>query len=238
MSRTAAAAWSGVTYTCDIDEVDPTVLANATSIAQAWLFTLSGGRVGQFTTVDDEYRPNDQVACGLPYRDERRGWLHGRFDDEGGARCCEITLHRQPVASIDEVRLYGVAMASSEYRLEGSTLRRVNACWPADEVCDPPPVSVDYTWGVTPDATALAAAGELACEMIRALTGDRDCRLPQAATQIVRQGVSVTKSQLDVLIKNGLTGLPIVDAFIRQVNPNRLTQRSRVINIDGPRRAV
>lgn len=232
MSRTVAAAPTGVKYPCDVSSESAGDLAEVTSMAAEWLFALSGGRAGEFTTIEDEYRPMRGGDCGLPYKDQRGVWQNGgRFED--GRTCCEIVLYRQPVAAVDAVRVDGVTLAASSYVLEGNTLRRLGACFPDGEACDVAPVQVDYRWGVPLNFLGRRAVGELACEMLAAVTDGRECNLPSGAQQVVRQGVTVTRPDLETLLDNGLTGLPITDAFVRSVNPARLSQRSKVVHLDS-----
>lgn len=227
MSRTVAAPLTDLVYSCDVDAVDPAELAEVTAMAAEWLFVLSGGRVGSFSTVEDEYRPLTAAYCGL---------ATGSASDSRA--CCEIVLYRQPVAAIDEVRVDGVALDPSAYTLEVNTLRRIGACFPGGADCDEAPIQVDYRWGVPLGFLGRRAIAELACEMLAAVQPlGRDCLLPSGAQQIVRQGITITRPDLETLLDNGLVGLPVTDAFIRAFNPNRLTQRSKVIQLDGTVRA-
>lgn len=223
MSRTVAAPVTDLVYSCDVDAVDPAELAEVTAMAAEWLFVLSGGRAGSFSTVEEEYRPVVGDDCGSLV---------------GGRSCCEIVLYRQPVAAIDEVRVDGVALDASEYALEINTLRRLGACFPGGADCDVAPIQVDYRWGVPLGFLGRRAVAELACEMLAAVQPlGRDCLLPSGAQQIVRQGITITRPDLETLLNNGLVGLPVTDAYIRAFNPNRLTQRSKVIQLDGAVRA-
>lgn len=239
MSRTAATKWTldDTALPCSDDTIDPTLLDRAKSTAQDWLYGLSGGRVGVFSTVDDQYRVAPVSADRpTPYKDEAGLWRNGLLDDDA---MCRIELFRQPVRGIVAVRVNGETLDPSEYVLEGNTLVRLGAQWPVDcDCCTGAPISVDYRWGVEPDALAIAAFGELTCEVVAALTPGSDCRLPGNATKIVRQGVEVTRPSLETLTEHGLTGLPLVDQFVRVHNPNHLRARSRVIALDGARRAV
>jgi hypothetical protein len=99
------------------------------------------------------------------------------------------------------------------------------------------------TWSVTakygeglPDGANLAV-GELACEILKAMNGE-DCRLPRTVTNIVRQGVSVSIPSVSDMFANGVTGLYLVDIFIKTWNPKALRARARSYSVDslGPRR--
>jgi hypothetical protein len=204
-------------------------------MAQAWLFALSGARVGTFTTIEQQYEAACSSECGVPYKGADGEWRNGGV---GMHDCCRIELMSQPVVAVDEVRLWGVALSSDSFVHVGNSVRRLGACWPCEAGCEVPPIEVDYTWGVRPDALTLAAAGELACEMVGALVPGRECGLPSGAVQVVRQGVTVTRPDLSTILDAGLTGMPLTDTFIRAHNPNRLSNRSRVVAIDGARIAT
>ena len=237
MSRTVAAPITDLVYPCDVDAVSPDELAEVTAMAAEWLFVLSGGRAGSFITIEDEYRPASGGACGMPYKDSAGAWHNGgAFAD--GRSCCEIVLYRQPVAVVDAVRVEGVTLDPADYVLEINTLRRLGSCFPTGAGCDVAPVQVDYRWGVPLSPLGRRAVAELACEMLAAIMPlGRDCLLPSGAQQIVRQGITITRPDLSTLLDNGLVGLPVTDAYIRAFNPNRLTQRSKVVQIDGAERA-
>jgi hypothetical protein len=199
------------------------------------MFALSGARIGMFTTTGDMYQADCGSRCwdtygGFgPYKDGSGQWRNGRLNDDA---CCRIEIFRQPVNEITQILLSGVVLAPANYVLTSNTVRRIDACWPCIDSCEAPVIQLDYTWGVTPEPLALAAAGELTCEFINVLVGG-DCKLPSGASQIVRQGVTVSRPNIESILSNGMTGLPIVDAFIRTYNPANLRQRSRVVNIDG-----
>lgn len=92
---------------------------------------------------------------------------------------------------------------------------------------------VTYNKGQPVPNVILRAAGEVACEYAKACTG-APCRLPQRVTSISRQGVSVSLTDVDVLLRNGLTGIPTVDQVIRQFNPYGLTSKMRIDSPDWP----
>jgi hypothetical protein len=236
MSRTVSAPLTNVPFSCDVSSVAEGDKAEAVRMAREWLFALSGGRVGAFTTIEDAYYPVRGETCGLPYKDQRGVWQNGNRSD--GQSCCEITLSRQPVRSVQAVRVNGVTLAPSEYIVTGNTLRRLDVCFPTEDDCEAPPVEVDYTWGVSYGSLGLRAVGALACEMLAAVDDDRECNLPSGAQSVVRQGVTVTRPDLQAILDNGLTGIGLVDAFIRTHNPNRLHKRSRVVALDGAIKAV
>jgi hypothetical protein len=234
MSRTVSIPWTGVNPPCEIDAAD---LDEIVQFAGSVLFGLSGGRVGLFTTVQDQYWTAPvRSTCfyQTPWGDL------SQFDTLQNVRsndCCAIELQNQPVQSITEVRVDGDVLDPTGYVLLGNSLHRVGACWPRRSG-DKPRIQVDYQWGVRPGIVAKMAAAELACEVSAAMSPGQTCSLPSAWTDIVRQGVTVKRPNITELVKAGFTGLPLTDQFIRTYNPNGLRQRARVVSVDSVRRAI
>lgn len=209
------------------------VVAAAASFAQDTLWSLTGRRLG-VCTATERYRAPGSGQCLRPYRDITDGqWRNGT---ESGGDCCAIRLEQTPVRSITSVKLFGVVVNPAQYYLSRNRVVRNGACWPSIDDCTEPVIEVVYRHGEPVDKAELAM-GELAFEYLLGLSGDLTCRLPSTATSISRQGVTVQLSDPTTLFKDGRTGLPLSDAFIRAANPNRLPQRSRVYSPDFARRA-
>lgn len=232
MSRTVSKPWA-IDWSCDTDAYTPEQLDAARSAAQSWLWVLSGRRFGEFVTVEDAYRPPCSSACGMPYKNSDGLWRNG---SAAGNDCCRIELAWQPVQSITEVREWGVVIDPADYDLERNGVRRIGACFPCCDDCEPGCVEVDYEWGTPPDAWALRAADELACELLRGFSGEA-CKLPGRAISVARQGVQIEMDDATTFAENGLTGLPVADSWIRAVNPKSLPFRSRVFSPDAASRA-
>lgn len=134
-----------------------------------------------------------------------------------------------PVGRIDIVIVEGEVVDSSAYRVDnGNKLVRTDGgVWP---MCSSDGFTVTYVNGYDVDAIGARAAGILAAEYLKSLTGGRGCRLPANITGLTRQGVSL---QITTgLFPGGFTGIPEVDAYIRQWNPNGLTQAPTVSSVD------
>jgi hypothetical protein len=228
MSRTIRIPVVLEAWPCDVAAYTEDQKAEAVAIATDWLYALGGRRHGHFNTVEDRYRAPCADACGMPYKDAQGRWRNG---GRGGHSCCKLPLRLQPVRAITQVRVYGEVVPSDEYTVEEGHLLRIGACWPCDDECDPAPIEVDYEWGAPFSTMGLAAIGEMACEVIRGMAGE-SCKLPSRAIQVSRQGVTIDMDDAQTFAENGLTGLPIADAWIRQVNPARLPQRGRVLSPD------
>lgn len=242
-----------ITWTCDISAASPAVTALAVTGATEILYALSGRRFGVCEVTSRPCR----YDCYEPFPDNWAPWEGGypRPALVGGlwfnlacgscARTCSCTalsevLLPSPVYAITEVKVDGVVLATSAYRLDDNRrLVRVDGSpWPWCNdlsLADTEP----GTWSITaqygepiPDLARLAM-GEMACELVRAATG-ADCRLPAGIQQLARQGVTIDFPEVGELFTQGRTGLYLVDAFIATYNPAHLARRSRVYSVDRP----
>jgi hypothetical protein len=237
-----------ITWTCDASALSPEVTGYAVSAATRILWALSGRRFGLCTA---RLRPcaddcGDWAAYPLwewPTGYAAPPWDFYRLPYCGGCRggcsCANLSSIRLPVLTqrVVEVRLDGTPMATGAYRLTGQDLIRTDgAAWPR---CNN--LALDDTepgtWSVTaeigepvPDSGRLAV-GELACEISKAAKGV-DCRLPPGVTQLVRQGVTIQYPDMGQLLKEGRTGLYLVDLFLASENPHGLTRRPRIGDVD------
>lgn len=248
-----------VYWICDTSTYSPALTGYAVSAATRILWSLSGRRFGLCTVT---LRPcaEDCRTGGAPFLGSwawQPSWtpvpwgFYGTPYCSGGCSgtcsCTHLSEVRlpSPVDSITSVRVDGSVLDPSAYRLDDNRLlvRTDGARWPRCNdlrLADTEP----GTWSVTarfgedvPDAGRLAM-GELVCEIAKAGTGV-DCRLPAGVTQLVRQGVTIQYPDVGQLLKEGRTGLYLVDLFLASENPKGLRQRARVYDVDGmlPRRA-
>jgi len=141
-----------------------------------------------------------------------------------------------PVGEVVEVTIDGVIVDPSTYRVDDGVrlVRMLGQSWP---VCqdmsqrsgDVRTFEVTYHRGIAPNDMSAWAAGMLAVEFAKACTGGK-CSLPRGVQSIARQGVSIT-IQTD-MFEGGSTGIPVVDAWVRTINPNRLKQTPGVYSPD------
>jgi hypothetical protein len=54
-------------------------------------------------------------------------------------------------------------------------------------------------------------------------------------TQLARQGLTISYPDVGELLRNGRTGLYLVDMFLATENPYGLAQRGRTYSVDGPK---
>jgi hypothetical protein len=154
---------------------------------------------------------------------------------------CQVWLP-PPVYSIPAT---GITIGDTIYNIEDIgrvddsqwLVRTDGDCWPQcqdynDDTSDSF-FQVTYFRGQPVPNILLRAAGEVACEYARACSG-ADCRLPSRVTSISRQGVSVSMTDVEVLLRDGLTGITTVDQVILKFNPYRLVSKMNIASPDWP----
>ena len=95
--------------------------------------------------------------------------------------------------------------------------------------------AVQYWRGTPVPPGGRRAVSMLACELWKACTGDKTCRLPQHVQSVTREGVQYTMVDPTDHTAGGKTGLPDVDMWINQVNPKGMKQQVGVWSPDLPR---
>ena len=142
---------------------------------------------------------------------------------------------------IVRVRIDGVDLPGTAYRLERERylVRTDGKVWPSgqDMTADtdsPGSFLIEYKHGLAVPTAGKIAAKSLGCNFVRALSSGT-CSLPENTTQVVRQGVTITK-EITASLSNGHFGIPTVDAFIEAYNPTRQRRRAVVVNPQNIRR--
>jgi len=254
---------------CNDYVFDQLVLTDMLQVASDLLYQMSGE---QFSGVcSDTVRPcgrrlrDDRPAYhGVPYNwsnswqwwEQSWGWCRcNRPTQRNGAGCgcngpSEITLGAEPITHIDQVKIDGVVLDPSSYRIDderwlvrlpdvGSTQPQT---WPCCQRMDLPATEegtfeVSFQYGRAPTAAGVHAAAVLGCEL--ALLCDPEtagqCRLPQRVTSLTRQGISEVMLDPFDFLDNGRTGLIEIDLFLHAENPNRLQRSASVMSPDLPR---
>lgn len=248
----APCLWNIDTSCCDIwDDQSSDLKTRATRFATDVIWALTGRQFGACAIT---VRP-----CGNGCSN---GYRYGVYWDDGtfypyifnglwyNASCnclgiCSCTARCRawlpgPVAAVSEVKVDGVVIPSTSYRVDDDAwlVRQDGDCWPecqdfnvaAGEVGS---FTVTYFRGTPVPASVLGAAGALACEFVRACIGS-PCRLPSRITSIARQGVTFSAIDIADMIKLGYTGLAEVDMIIRAYNPFGLPAPLRVYSPDLP----
>lgn len=159
---------------------------------------------------------------------------------------CEIVL-RGPVASITEIEVDGVLVASSAYRVDKAEgafrlVRTDGMCWPTCQDFDAAAgetgsFTVEYTIGRLVPQSVLNAVSLLACEIAKGLNGGA-CGLPSRVQSLTRQGVTVEMANIDAAVamfQSGITtGNDLVDRVIRIFNPTGRTRNWVIMSPDMP----
>lgn len=248
-----------VYWICDVSTYSPAATGLAVATATRILWSLSGRRFGTCETTLRPCRADcmDAAWSNYPMWDWPTGytmppwdWYTVPYACGACANTCscaslsEVVLP-SPVNSIVSVKLDGSPMVTGAYRVDNNRLlvRTDGQRWPAcnnlnlDDT-EPGTWSVTALYGEDVPQSAQMAMGELACEILKASTGE-DCRLPPGVTQIVRQGITISYPDVGQLLKEGRTGLYLVDLFLASENPNGLQARPRIYSVDRvlPRRA-
>lgn len=254
LDTTCCAEWS--TFT-------PEVQAAATAWATQILDALTGHRFAQCAV---NFRPCGP-RCGLsfgyltwpvgaPANGGGMPWMIPWIDDGIWRNCgcagpctCHATSEvpfPTPVASVVEVRVDGLVLDPSAYRLDyfrGTPVlvRTDGALWPECQDMDAGPeeagaFTIVYQPGEALPTAGRIAAGKMACEFAKACAG-QDCALPQQLQSLTRNGVQLEVVDPAQLLESGLTGIADVDLWIRAVNPFRRIRPSTVYSADvrGPR---
>jgi hypothetical protein len=253
------ASWTPI-WSCDVSAKSPTATGYAAAAATEIVWALTGRQYGTCTVTlrpcgkdcfgDSWWSMYGQpwapgyLGTGYSYAGLGTGfWFPlGCGSCAGGCSCAEISevVLPAPVSSIVSVKMDGTPMATGSYRVDNNRLlvRTDGQRWPR---CNNLALNDTQagTWSVTAiygqevPVSGQLAVGEMACEILRAMDG-QDCRLPAGVQQLVRQGVTINFPDAGTLIKDGITGLYLVDQFVAVANPHRLQRRSRTYSVDRP----
>jgi hypothetical protein len=137
------------------------------------------------------------------------------------AGCTALRLPGFPVTDVTEVKIGGVVVAPTDYRLGGAEYlyARGTRRWPttqnlAEPDTEPDTFSVAYTFGAIPDEFGLRAAAAYAEQIAYAWTPGKEdcCTIDFEVTQISRQGV--THSRRPAAPLKWRTGLKSVDMWL------------------------
>lgn len=159
---------------------------------------------------------------------------------ECGCGCTQRVRLPYPARSIGRVRIAGGIVDPASYRIDEQRWLVRLAGWGGWPLCQdmsladgaPGTFDVTVTYGAPPPVSGVEAARALACELYK-LTHPAagECKLPTGVTQIIRQGVTITK-QAQKVWTDGQTGIIPVDAFLAAYNPKGRRRRGRVWSPD------
>ncbi len=231
-----------------LDGVNDDLIARGLALAQEVLFRLSGERFPGLCT--EVVRPCGRMAGASRLRwstnagslaewSWRQGW--GRCghaaDACGSSTLPRVPLGRYPVVSVDSVWIDATVLDVTDYTVEDSRylVRLDGEGWPCcqrldrDYLTDDDTFAVEFTYGRAADDAAVAALMTYAPEVILALCpGSTDCALPARVQSITRQGVTATIVDPLDFLDNDRTGIVVVDAWLKAVNPKGRRGAARV----------
>lgn len=163
------------------------------------------------------------------------------FTDCSCSHVSEVRLP-YPVASITEVKVDGVILPSTSYRVDNFNLlvRLDGEDWPTcndlnlDDT-EPGTWSVTAEYGQEVPELGQLAAGQLAVEIAKRCVGAGGCLLPAGTVQqVTRQGVTKVFFDSAEAFKGGMIGMFYPDMFIKTYNPTN-SGLATIFDIDGPR---
>lgn len=251
--------WPVIWCDCNLTAASPAVTGYAVEAATEVLWALSGRRFG---LCDQTVRPCRQDWASAHYGENSydnipvdwgSGWFGGTYynvgcgDHYSSCSCTHVeqVILQGPVDSIVEIKIDGVVLDPSKYRLDDQRVlvRQDGLLWPLCQDFSVPAGAVG-TWTVTfavgeaVPVLGQMAVGELGCEFVKACVAPSECALPRRIADLTRQGVSVKfithirgiEDQATLL----LLGLTTCAMFIDTVNPKHLTARSQVWSPDIP----
>lgn len=137
-----------------------------------------------------------------------------------------VRLPRPDVTAITAATIDGATFEA--FRRAGNwAVRTDGKGWPTE----PDRTRITYDFGRLVPAGGRLAAATLAIELGKAWAGQK-CALPARVTSVTRQGITYEALESLEFLKEGLTGLYGVDAWIRAVNPDGLRQAGSVWSPD------
>lgn len=152
--------------------------------------------------------------------------------DRFGTR--QLRTRGRPIRSVSSVRAgaSGSLIDPSSYAVVNGAylVRRDRLSWDLYNG-----VEVTYSYGIDPPEAGKRAAAVLANELVKLVTGDPTCRLPERVTSVTRQGISMTIMDPNDFIKDDRVGIYEVDLFIRAANPIGARKRPKIFSPDLPR---
>lgn len=225
---------------------DPVLIDNeqrqlAEAFAWTTLHVLGGRMIAICPSAVRPIRPR----CRDSYTFDRFGIydlsanVYPAFEHLAGCMCDRTSVITLPglIGRIQRVTIDGVDLPAYAYRVEDGQrlVRQDGSAWPAWQdmtlpVGEEGTFEIVYWDGIAPNAMLNYAAGVLANEYLKLLTGEKGCRLPKSVSQVSRQGVTYTIDSS--IFANGVTDIKEVDNVIALYNPNKLKAPPVVYSTD------
>lgn len=189
--------------------------------------------------TDPSSFPIPTTGWQYPFPELRDGeWINVACGGCSGACSCTSTsevLFPDPV-TVESVTLDGQALTTpGDWVLyENQRLVRVNGEWPLCQewtiTGGPGTFAVSVVVGADVPALGQLAVGKLTCELAKSCVG-MQCELPPYTTSVSKNGATIATT-IELLTKQGLTGILIPDLFIKSVNPKGYQDRARAYSPD------
>lgn len=219
----------------DWDELEVEQQERALALATSALRGLTAYRVGGCpVTVRPCQKGTSCVSDGSWFNPANWAGKWYNSSCQGCETACEIVLPA-PVGEVYEIKVDGIALDLDDFRLDNSNI----LVWQGQGDCPFPfnqnlnlpdtdvgTFSITYLNAYPVDSTGAVAAAYLALEFAKACKPKGKCSLPRGVTNVVRNGIS-----FDVqvgLFPDGTTNIDVVDAFIRQWNPEGRKMATKV----------
>ncbi len=156
------------------------------------------------------------------------------IDGSDGSDGCthELVLPDSPILRVDAVRVAGELQPADTYELAGpNRLRRLQGLsW-----ATPGRIEVDYAYGGNLDELAKLAVSKLAAELAKSMTPNAGaCALPERVQTVTRQGITFAMLDPQAFLREGKTGIYIVDLFLTAHAAPVQTPTTSVWSADSP----
>jgi hypothetical protein len=185
----------------------------------------------------------NQWGTGWPWPYNWAGqWFNLGCGGCAGACQCSV-LHTvtlpHNVGTITQILIDGTVLSTNAYvvydhsllvRKDGNEWPRCNDLAKADTEVGT--WSITFTTGTAVPSLGQLAVGELALQLALACVGDKACKLPSTTQSVVRQGVSLTFFDPNVVFADGKIGLRNCDLFLSTFNPKNIPERAHAYDVD------
>jgi hypothetical protein len=142
-----------------------------------------------------------------------------------------VRLPRSPITGVSSVKISGETFTGWRWLPSGWLERVDGKPWPT---CGGT-AEVTYQFGQAPPSGGRDAAIALAIELARDMYGLEGCNLPTRITSVTRQNVTMEMASAIEVLREGGTGVYVVDLWLKAVNPESRPQRAAVWSPDVPR---